>query len=171
VPVTLEYPGKQRVSQPELKIKKNKKKIIIKKKNFVRPSVPFSTTTKPTVYSQDNGQCDNERLHILAHPQRATIQLQKQVVTESTRPLKSTRQFISDVDEISFSRSDPIRYESQTERKRSMVVRAVASLQRLWNFFGHKKFAQRFTLPFQVKMGFGLHIGWAIACAVNFTPP
>jgi hypothetical protein len=31
----------------------------------------------------------------------------------------------------------------------------------------HKKFAQRFTLPFQVKMGFGLHIGWAIEGAIG----
>ncbi len=46
---------------------------------------------------------------ILAHQQTMTIRLQKQVVTESTRRFKSTRRFISDFDEISFSRSDPIR--------------------------------------------------------------
>ncbi len=91
-----------------------------------------------TEHSEDDGQCDKERLHILAHQRRTTIQLQKQVVTESTRRLKSTRHFISDFDEISFSRSDPIRakekpqrHESQTERRRSVVVGAVASLQRL----------------------------------------
>ena len=88
-----------------------------------------------TEHSEDDGQCDKERLHILAHQRRTTIQLQTQVVTESTRRLKSTRRFISDFDEISFSRSDPIRakekpqrHERQTERRRSVVVWAVASL-------------------------------------------
>ncbi len=58
-------------------------------------------------HSEDDGQCDKERLHILAHQRRTTIQLQKQAVTESTRRLRSTRQFINDFDEISFFHSNP----------------------------------------------------------------
>ncbi len=42
------------------------------------------------------------------------------------------------------------------------VIIEIDCAESLEKFKYHKKFAQRFTLPFQVKMGFGLHIGWAI---------
>jgi hypothetical protein len=42
------------------------------------------------------------------------------------------------------------------------VVIEIEGAESLEQFKYHRTFAQRFTLPFQVKMGFGLHIGWAI---------
>jgi hypothetical protein len=39
------------------------------------------------------------------------------------------------------------------------VMIEIEGAEFLEQFKYHKKFAQRFTLPFQVKMGFGLHIG------------